>query len=112
MSARTAWFACVSPLALARYLPNSFCFSTARPIAAGRLISTDRLTDNARRRLSSRLSVSNYPARGFDPQQQFGASARDIHGVGADAAGKAALRAQCELLQRRMFRSFVDTALE
>src|SRR3954468_23675561 len=112
MSARTAWFACASQLALARYLPNSFCFSTARPIAAGRLISTDRLTDNASRGRNARLRVSPYLARGLDHQAELGDFARDIHGVAADATGKTALRAQCELLQRRMLRCFVDPALE
>src|SRR5258707_14535601 len=59
-----------------------------------------------------RLRVSPHLARGLDHQTELGDFARDIHGVAADAAGETALRAQCELLQRRMLRRLVDAALE
>src|SRR6476620_1297369 len=111
MSARTAWSACASRLALARYLPNSFCFSTI-----GRWPSADDRygwsEHDASRRHNARLRVSPHLARGLDHQAELGDFARDIHGVAADAAGETALRTQRELLQRRMLRRFVDPALE
>src|SRR3954468_19876982 len=67
---------------------------------------------DASRGRNARLRVSPYLARGLDHQAELGDFPRDIHGVAADAAGETALRAQCELLQRRMLRCFVDPALE
>src|SRR4051794_28761105 len=92
--------------------PQQLLFFHDRPIAVDRLIDTARLSDNASRGRNARLRVSPYLARGLDHQAELGDFARDIHGVAADTAGETALRTQCELLQRRMLRRFVDAALE
>src|SRR5215469_7173305 len=51
-------------------------------------------------------------ARGLDHEAELGELAFLVHRVAADAAGKSALRAQCELLQRGMLARLVDATLE
>src|SRR5215831_15535681 len=51
-------------------------------------------------------------ARGLDDEAELGELAFLVHRVAADAAGKSALRAQCELLQRGVLARLVDAALE
>src|SRR5215472_3629458 len=51
-------------------------------------------------------------ARGLDHEAELGELAFLVHGVAADAAGKSALRAQCELLQRGVLARLVDATLE
>src|SRR5215471_11324622 len=51
-------------------------------------------------------------ARGLDDEAQLGDLARNVHGIAADAAGEAALRAQRQLLERRVLRRLVDASLE
>src|SRR6478672_11519417 len=92
--------------------PQQLLLFHDRPIAVGRLIGTDRLSDDASRGGNARLRASPYLVRGLDHQAELGDFPRDIHGVAADAAGETALRTQRELLQRRMLRRFVDPALE
>src|SRR6516225_6290875 len=53
-----------------------------------------------------------YLARGLDHEAELGELAFLVHRVAADAAGKSALRAQCELLQRGVLARLVDATLE
>src|SRR5919204_1052668 len=50
--------------------------------------------------------------RGLDDKAQLRDLAGLLHGVAANAAGKSALRTECELLQRRILGRFIDASLE
>src|SRR5215469_11123170 len=50
--------------------------------------------------------------RGFDDEAQFGFLLLDRQSVAFDGRGKAALRAEAELLQRHVFGGLVDAALQ
>src|SRR5258708_13697488 len=63
-----------------------------------------------RRRDTSRRAP--HLARGLDHEAELGEFSLLVHGVAADAAGKSALRAQGELLQRGVLAHLVDAMLE
>src|SRR5262249_38559841 len=50
--------------------------------------------------------------RGVDPEMGLGDPVPDVHGVAADAAGEAALRAQAQLLDGRVAARLLDAPLE
>src|SRR5262249_58706953 len=64
------------------------------------------------RRRHSTYGRAQHAARGLAREAELGVSALLVHGVAADAAGKSALRAQGELLQRGVLACLVDATLE
>src|SRR5215469_7197832 len=50
--------------------------------------------------------------RSFDDEAQFGFLLLDRQSVAFDGRGKAALRAEAELVERHVFRGLVDAALQ
>src|SRR5215470_3433252 len=96
VSSRAATCSCTVP-------PNDFaCASNAIRERSLRLCR--RRPDTSRR--------APHLARGLDHEAELGDLALLVHGVAANAAGKSALRAQCELLQRGVLARRINATLE
>src|SRR6516164_6160599 len=96
VSSRVATCSCTVP-------PNGLAFASNAIRQQGLRLCRCR-SDTSRR--------APHLARGLDHEAQLGDLASLVHSIAADAAGKSALRAQCELLQRGMLARLVDATLE
>src|SRR5262249_59240447 len=86
------------------------CHSTSDvPACAPNAIREQGLRLCSRRPDTSRRAP--HLARGLDHEAELGELAFLVHRVAADAAGKSALWAQCELLQRGVLARLVDATL-